>query len=72
MGSDFVNNEKLDAKIAYKKINEFIDQAQATYDGADTIVRHAVSNAVRRFGGMNDTHMRIMKSAFKTYDLDIF
>lgn len=59
-------------ELEEREINEFIDQAQATYDGADTIVRHAVSNAVRRFGGMNDTYMRIMKSAFKTYDLDIF
>lgn len=59
-------------ELEEREINEFIDQAQATYDGADTIVRHAVSNAVRRFGGMNDTHMRIMKSALKTYDLDIF
>lgn len=59
-------------ELEEREINEFIDQAQATYDGADTIVRHAVSNAVRRFGGMNDTHMRIMKSAFKTYDLDFF
>ena len=46
-------------ELEEREINEFIDQAQATYDGADTIVRHAVSNAVR-------------KSAFKTYDLDIF
>lgn len=55
-----------------REINEFIDQAQATFGDSDIAVRHAVSNAVLRFGNMSELHMRILKSAFKTYDLDIF
>lgn len=55
-----------------REINEFIDQAQAAISDINISVRHAVSNAIVRFGEMSRIHSEILKSAFKTYDLDIF
>jgi 3-methyladenine DNA glycosylase AlkD len=59
-------------EFSEREINEFIDQAQATLSDENVSVRHSVVNALTRFGQMDRGHNKILKSAFKSYDLDIF
>lgn len=55
-----------------REINEFIDQAQVALVDDNLSIRHAVINALGRFAQMDEEHGKILKSAFKSYDLDIF
>ncbi len=64
----FIRNVELDVR----EINEFVDQAQTALNDSNVSVRHAAVNALSRFGQMNDEYSKILKSAFKSYDLDIF
>lgn len=59
-------------ELSVRDINEFIDQAQAALSDGNVSVRHAAVNALSRFGQMNGDYMKILKTAFKSYDLDIF
>lgn len=59
-------------EMSDREINEFIDQAQATINDENLSVRHAVTNAILRFSDISEMHLKIVKSAFRTYDLDIF
>lgn len=59
-------------ELTDREINEFVDQAQAALADADVSVRHAVCNALSRFSQMGELHSRMLKSAFKAYDLDFF
>ncbi len=55
-----------------REINEFVDQAQAAIAENNVSVRHAVVNALSRFAQVDGLHRKILKSAFRSYNLDIF
>ena len=64
----FASGEEFDER----EINEFIDQAQTAVADGNVSVRHAVVNALSRFVQVDGLHMKILKSAFRSYNLDIF
>lgn len=55
-----------------REINEFFDQAQTALEGGGVAVRHAAANALSRFGMQGSDYEKILKSAFRNLDLDIF
>lgn len=55
-----------------REINELFDQAQAALSCAGVAVRHAVVNTLSRFGSVSEDYGILLKSAFRSYDLDIF
>lgn len=64
----FMRGMELDAR----DINEFFDQAQAALAEDNISVRHAVVNALSRFSQMSGEHEKLLKSAFRSFDLEIF
>lgn len=58
--------------LTEREINELFDQAQAALSCAGVSVRHAVVNTLSRFGAVSEDYGILLKSAFKSYDLDIF
>ena len=59
-------------ELSVRDVNEFIDQAQVAIGSENLAVRHAAVNAVVRFSQIDDMYLKVIKSAFKSYDLDIF
>lgn len=59
-------------ELSVRDVNEFIDQAQVAVGSENLAVRHASVNAVVRFSQIDDMCLKVIKSAFKSYDLDIF
>lgn len=64
----FMNGEHLDIR----EIHEYIDQVKTVLDGDSMTVKHAAANSLTRFASIDDDCGNIAKSAFKTYDMDIF
>lgn len=64
----FMRSEKLDAR----EINELFDQAKTALDGGSVSLQHTVVNMLLRFCSISNECNKIAKSAFKSYDLDIF
>lgn len=64
----FIRGEEL----SEREINEFIDQAQAALSCGNIAVKHAVVNALSRFGQQDEVNLKILKSAFRTSEIDIF
>lgn len=58
--------------LTEREINELFDQAQAALSCAGVPVRHAVVNTLSRFGSISEDYGILLKSAFRSYDLDIF
>lgn len=55
-----------------REINELIDQGITALYDADMSVKHAAMNMLSHFGDISETHYKILKSALKSHDLDIF
>ena len=55
-----------------REINELIDQGITALYDADMAVKHAAMNMLSHFGDISETHYKILKSALKSHDLDIF
>lgn len=55
-----------------REINEVLDQAQAAMEDGNISVRHAIVNMLSRFAAKGTNYRKILKSAFKSSDLDIF
>lgn len=64
----FMRKETLDPR----EINELFDQAKTAFEGGSMSLKHAVANMLSRFCSISDEYNKISKSAFKSYDLDIF
>ena len=58
--------------LTEREINEFVDQAQSAIVDDNMSVRRAVTNALLRFSQKGDVYRAMLKSAFKSYNLDIF
>ena len=58
--------------LTEREINEFVDQAQSAIVDDNMSVRRAVTNALLRFAQKGDVYRAMLKSAFKSYNLDIF
>lgn len=58
--------------ISERDINEFFDQSQTALRDDNISVRHAAVNSLSRFAQMSIEHEKLFKSAFKSFDLDIF
>ena len=55
-----------------REINEVLDQAQAALGDANISIQHAVVNMLSRFVAKRPDYRKILKSWFKSFDLDIF
>lgn len=64
----FMRGDTLD----FREINELFDQAKAALESGSLSLQHAVVNMLLRFCSISDEYNKITKSAFKSYDLDIF
>lgn len=64
----FMRGEVIDSR----EINELVDQSKAALDGGSLSLQHAIVNMLLRFCSISDEYCKIVKSAFKSYDLDIF
>lgn len=64
----FMRGEMLDSR----EINELFDQAKAALEGGSVSLQHTVVNMLSHFCTISDEYNKITKSAFKSYDLDIF
>lgn len=64
----FMRGEKLDIR----ETHEYIDQTQTVFDGGSMTVKHAALTTLTRFANADEGYMSVAKSAFKTYNLDIF
>ncbi|MDO4161154.1 MAG: DNA alkylation repair protein [Prevotellaceae bacterium] len=59
-------------ELSIREINEYFDQAQVALEGESLSVRHSVAVSLSRFCSLGDEYEKLLKSAFKTYDLDVF
>lgn len=64
----FMRGEVLDSR----EINELFDQAKTALEGGSVSLQHTVVNMLSHFCTISDEYNKITKSAFKSYDLDIF
>lgn len=64
----FMRGEMLDSR----EINELFDQAKTALEGGSVSLQHTVVNMLSHFCTISDEYNKITKSAFKSYDLDIF
>lgn len=64
----FMRGDTLD----FREINELFDQAKVALESGGLSLQHAVVNMLLRFCSISDEYNKITKSAFKSYDLDIF
>jgi len=61
-----------DCRLDVREINEYVDQARTAVESTNVAVRHAVVNSLSRFCSISEEHCKIVKSSFRTCDLDIF
>lgn len=61
-----------DVDLDTRELNEVIDQAQVAWCTGGLGLRHAVANAMQRLANRSEEYGKILKSAFKNIDLDIF
>lgn len=64
----FMRGEVLDIR----EVHEFVDQSQVVLAGDSLAVKRAAMTALMRFAEESDDNAALVKSAFKTYNLDIF
>jgi len=55
-----------------RELNELIDQAQTALADNNIAVRHAAVNMLTRLSAADENYKKILKSAFKSFDLDVF
>jgi len=55
-----------------RELNELIDQAQTALADNNIAVRHAAVNTLTRLSAADENYKKILKSAFKSFDLDVF
>lgn len=59
-------------QLSDREINELFDQAKTALDGGAVALRHVVANMLQRFSSISGDYAEITKTAFKSYELDIF
>lgn len=58
--------------LSVRELNELMDQAQTALVDDNMAVRHAAINMLSRLSATDENCHNILKSAFKSFDLDVF